>query len=171
MKHKNYSINNMKFYVDKVFENSTNVSFLEKIQEYHNETGLPIDVRIRLKTCQCCPDEQEVRWLETMEERLLPHHLDIVRQYLPTTTLQTARVTYLRSCYDKYKLQVAFVENAMDQVRDYDPFFLTMDDIHESDMLLTSLLSKKLFYEEKIMDLRRKKNELQPIRDFLTQCH
>lgn len=149
----------MRFYVDNVFKNSTNVSFLEKIQEYHNETGLAIDVRIRLKTRQCCSEEED-RWLGTMEERLLPHHLDLVRQYLPTTTLQTARDTYLRSCYDKYKLQVAFVENAMDQVRDYDPFFLTMDDIHESDMLLTSLLSKKLFYEEKIMDLRRKKNEL-----------
>ena len=106
-----------------------------------------------------------------MEERLLPHHLDLVCQYLPITTLQTAQETYIRSRYEKYKLQAAFIENAMEQIRNYDPFFLTMDDVHESDMLMTGLISKKLFYEEKIMDLKRKKNELQPIRNFFTQCH
>jgi hypothetical protein len=155
----------MRFFVQNVFENSS-ISFLKKIQDYHEETGLPIEVHIRLKTPRHSPS-----WLGTMEERLLPHHLHLVRQYLPTTTLRTARETHLRSCYDKYKLQVAFVESAMEQVRNYDPFFLTMDEIHESDMILTSLLSKKQFYEEKIMDPRRKKNELQPIRDFFAQCH
>lgn len=142
------------------------MSFLRKIQEYHEETGLPVEVSIRLKPAPRCPS-----WLGTMEERLLPHHLDLVRQHLPATTLQTARDTHLRACYDKHKLQAAFVENARDQVRDYDPFFLTMDEVHESDMLLTSSLSKKRFYEEKIMDLRRKKNELQPVRDFFAQCY
>ena len=162
----------MRFFVENVFENrdsSTFSSFLEKIQEYHDETGLAICFSIRLKSSLPCHEEPS--WLRTIEEQLLPHHLDLVRQYLPITTLQTARDAYIRSRYDKYKLQVAFVENAVEQVRDYDPFFLTMDDIHQSDMLLTGLISKKLFYEEKIMDLRRKKNELQPVRDFFAQCH
>ena len=156
----------MKCFVQDVFENTDSLFFLKKIQDYHEETGLPVEVRTRLKTQRPSPS-----WLETMEERLIPHHLDLVRQYLPRKTLETAKGVYLRACYDKYKLQVAFVENAVDQVRDYDPFFLTMDEIHESDMLLTSLLSKKRFYEEKIMGPRRKKNELQPVRDFFAECY
>lgn len=160
----------MRYYVQNVFEESDNkYTFLEKINEYHEETGLPISLSIRRKFPLSF--HKEPSWLRSMEERLLPHHLDLVCQYLPITTLQTAQETYIRSRYEKYKLQAAFVENAMEQIRNYDPFFFTMDDVHESDMLLTGLISKKLFYEEKIMDLKRKKNELQPIRNFFTQCH
>lgn len=150
----------MRFFVQNVFEKSNNIcSFLDKIQEYHDETGLPISFSIRLKFAQRSSDESN-HWLTTMEERLLPQHLKLILEYLPMTTIKKAQDNYIRSRYDKYKLQVAFVQHALDQIRKYDPFFITMDDIHQSDMLLTGLMSKKLFYEEKIMDLRRKKNEL-----------
>jgi hypothetical protein len=170
----------MKCFVQNVFENTgknnnTNFSssFLQKIQDYHEETGLPVSVPVRLKPPpRDCSEEGKNGWLRTMKRRLLPHHFDLVRQYLPMTTLHTARETYIRTRYNQYKLQVAFVENATDQVRGYDPFFLTIDEVHESDMLLTLLVSKKLFYEEKIMGLRRKNNhELQPVGHFFAQCH
>jgi hypothetical protein len=155
-----FKTHTMRFFVQNVFEKSDNTcSFLDKIQEYHDETGLPISFSIRLKFAQHSPDESN-HWLTTMEERLLPQHLELILEYLPMTTLQKARNNYIRSCYDKYKLQVSFVQHSLDQIQNYDPFFITMDDIHQSDMLLTGLISKKLFYEEKIIDLKRKKNEL-----------
>lgn len=137
----------MKCFVRNVLEEDRHASaFLQKIQDYHDETGSPIFVSIRHKTPQ-----RPVAWLRGM----LPQHLDLVRQFLPATTLQTARRTYLRSQYDKFRLQEAFVQAAILQIQEYDPFFLTMDDIHQSDMLQMGLISKKQFYQEKIMDVRK----------------
>ena len=138
----------MRYWVHHIFEEGP--PFLKKIQDFHNETGLPIWVSLRPWKR---PEHSD--WLWRAGDRLLPQHRDLVRQYLPATTVQIARDTYTRSQYHKYKLHVAFVENAIAQIQDYDPFFLTMDDIHDSDMLLTDLISKKLFYQEKIMSVRK----------------
>ncbi len=137
----------MKCFVRNVMEEDRHASvFLQKIQDYHDETGLPIFVSIRRK-----PPQRPATWLRGM----LPQHLDLVRQFLPATTIQTARRTYMRSQYDKFRFQEAFVQAAILQIQEYDPFFLTMDDIHQSDMLQMGLISKKQFYQEKIMDVRK----------------
>jgi len=147
----------MRYFVHDVFHNDEcrrPISFLRKVEEYHQETGNPIHISIRMKSPPHCPTEK--RLLCHVKTNLLPHHLDLVRQYLPKTVMKTAQGSHIRSYYYRYKLQVAFVENALEQVQEYDPFFFTMDDIHESDMLMMDLLSKKVFYEEKIMALRNK---------------
>lgn len=138
----------MKCFVRSVLEEDRYTSaFLQKIQDYHDETGLPIFVSIKCKPPPYCP----ATWLRAM----LPQHTDLVRQFLPVSTVQTAYRTYWRSQYEKCKLQEAFVRDAITQVQEYDPFFLTMDEIHQSDMLVMGMISKKQFYQEKIMDVRK----------------
>lgn len=128
-----------KCFVRNVLEEDRHASaFLQKIQDYHDETGLPIFVSIRHRP----PPKRSAAWIRDM----LPQHTDLVRRFLPTTTIQTARHTYRRSQYEKHKLQEAFVRDAIHQIREYDPFFLTMDEIHQSDMLMMRLISKKQFY-------------------------
>jgi hypothetical protein len=146
----------MRCFVHDVFDDEEfhPMSFLGKIEEYHQETGSPIYVSIRMKFPPHSPTEEML--LSHIKTNLQPHHLDLVRYYLPKTVIKAARASHIRSHYYKYKLQVSFVEHALKQVQEHDPFFFTMDDIHESDMMMMGLLSKKVFYEEKIMALTKK---------------
>ena len=134
-------------------------TFLKKIQQYHDETAEPIYFSMRLPSPLRCPEE--LKQLCGMKERLQPHHLDLVHQYLPRNTVKTARHNYFRSQYYKSKLKVGFVMNAILQIQEFDPFYITMDEIHHSDHLMMELISEKQFYEEKILNLPLR-NELSP---------
>jgi len=136
------------YYVKDVFKDIKGHDFLGKIQEYHDETGEPIYFSIRLKIPKGSP--QELTFLKNMKTHLKTHHLELVKNYLPLSAFRVAQKTHLKSQYYKSKLECALIENAIRQIQEYDPFYLTMDDIHEGDMMLTSLTYKKMYYEEKI---------------------
>lgn len=137
------------YYVQDVFE-SIKSGFLEKVRDYHDETGRPIYVSIRVKKPPCCPDEKQL--LQNMQTYLRGYNLELVGQYLPLTTHKKARETHIRTQYYNYKLKIAFIEDAIQQIGGYDPFYITMDDIHETDMLLMELINRQMYYKEKMMN-------------------
>jgi hypothetical protein len=136
------------YYVKEVFKDPTMYCLLRKIQEYHDETGEPIYFSVRLKFPFCCP--QESQFLNNMKTYLKTHHLELVKKYLPVATYKTAQKTHIRHQYYQTKLESVFIENAIQQIQEYDPFYLTMDDIHEGDSMLTNLEFKNIYYKEKM---------------------
>lgn len=140
----------MSYYVNDVFEDEIkkHYYFLRKIQEYHDETGNPIYFSIRLNIPM--GSQQELKLLQNMKNNLKTYQLDNVKQYLSKTTHKTAQKTYNKTQYYKCKLKYAFIENAIQQIQEYDPFHLTMDDIHECDNFMLNLTYKKMYYEEKM---------------------
>lgn len=136
-------------YVEQVFQNPLCV-FLQKIQQYHEETGNLIRMSMKKKKrATSCPVEAGL--LHTMQNNLLPHHLEMVRQYLPPRVYKKARETFLWSQYHQLKQKISFIEDAVQQVQEYDPFYLTMDDIHEADMMLTQMISRMMYYHGMIV--------------------
>lgn len=140
----------MKYFTQDVFGNVGEKNyFLKKVQEYHDETSEPIYFSAHIRKKPRCLNELEL--LSNIRIHLNAENTDLVKKFLPLTTIKTARDTYIRSQYYKHKLEIVFIENAVHQIQDYDPFFLTMDDIHESDALLLDLITKKMYYEEKLL--------------------
>jgi hypothetical protein len=140
----------MKYFTHDVFGNVGEKNyFLRKVQEYHDETYEPIYFSTRIRKKPGCLNELEL--LNNIRVHLNAENTDLVKEFLSLRTIKTARDTYVRSQYYKYKLEIVFIENAVRQIQDYDPFFLTMDDIHESDALLLDLITKKMYYEEKLL--------------------
>lgn len=133
-------------YVEQVFNGFPLCPFLQKIQEYQKETSRPIYMSMKKKREISCPVEMEL--LDNIQNNLLPHHLEMVRQYIPSSVYKKARETFLWSQYHKLKRKISFIENAVQQVQDHDPFYLSMDDIHEADMMLTDMISKMMYYRD-----------------------
>lgn len=121
----------------------------QKIQEYHDDTGEPIYFSLKqpfsLKTCP-----QETKLLQDIKQHLLPHQLSLVHQFLPSQVYETARKAFLREQYYRLKLQSVFLEHAIEQIREHDPFYLSMDDFHDMGMMLTELSYQQLYYKEKM---------------------
>lgn len=135
-------------HVSDVFQDTSTHPFLKKVQEYHDETGNPIELSMKRKKKPHCPQEKQL--LRGIQQNLLPHHIDMIRQYIPPRAHKTARETFLWSQYHEIKQRIAFIENAVQQIQEYDPFYLTMDDIHGSDMMLTELISAMIYYREMV---------------------
>lgn len=140
----------MKLYQKQVFSTiSSQYNFLSKIQQYHDEIGFPIHVSVKHKQVKNNYSTSTTLF-SNIQNNLEPHHIVLVKQYLPATIYKIAYDTYMRRCYHETKLQIAFLQGAMEQIQEYDPFYLTMDDIHEMDMVWTSLSYKLVYYREKI---------------------
>lgn len=136
-------------YVSEVFGEATSLpSCLLKIDDYHDETGNSILFSIRLKPKPECP--KELKHLHTMKSRVGSYHLDMIKKYLPMSALENARQTYFKNQYYKSKHQETFLRNAIQQILDYDPFFLTIDDIHNIEMIQLKITYKRIYYEEKL---------------------
>lgn len=129
-------------------DNDENLLLLQKLQEYQKETGDVIHTpKARYKPLGC---PKEAILLRGIQNNLLPPHIDLIRQYLPLDVVKTAQMTHMRAEHRKLEKKVFFLENAVRQIGEHDPFFLTMDDIHEVDMMLTQFLSKMAYYHENI---------------------
>jgi hypothetical protein len=83
-----------------------------------------------------------------MKQHLDHHHITLVREYLSPSLYKIARETYRRFQYRLVKAKRLFLEQALQQIRDYDNFYLTMDDIHEMDSVMTSLFYQELYFQE-----------------------
>lgn len=118
-----------------------------KIQEYHDETQQTIRCNVRIKRKSGCKTEYNL--LQKIKKNLTEHQIQCLKQFIP---YDHAKKLYWKEKYEKYKLQVDFLENAMNQITEYDPFFLTMDDRHEIDMLLTNLISIQQYINGKYLD-------------------
>lgn len=121
---------------------------LSKVQDYHDETGNCIRFSLRLKPKPECPEE--LRHLRAMKARVGSYHLDMIKKYLPLSALKNARQTYFKNQYYKSKHQETFLKNAIQQILEYDPFFLTIDDIHEMETMQLKMTYKRIYYEEKM---------------------
>lgn len=124
-------------------------NFLKKIQDYHEETGSPIYFSFHLNKPLNNPEEK--RFLQNMTSNIGENNLGLVKQFLSQRTYDKAKETHLKSKYYKYKIQSMFIENAIEQIRGYDPFYFTMDDIHDADAFQTVLVYKKSYYNEKML--------------------
>jgi hypothetical protein len=122
-----------------VFPDTTS-PVLQKIQAYQEETQEPIPTHKKT----ACPEEK--KRLREVRDRLLPHHISLVRQYLPRRVYENV----WRSQYRQLRRRLVFLENAIAQIGEYDPFFLTMDDIHDADRIMTGLLSRMVFYRDRV---------------------
>ena len=140
----NQSINHMRLYRKNLFPDVFQFGFLHKIQQYHDETNLPIYVALKFLPQIPHPSG----FLSNMKQHLAPHHKIWVKEYLPPTVFKMARQTYRRYHYHHIKAKRLFVEQALEQIRDYDEFYLTMDDIHEMDSVMTTLFYQELYYRE-----------------------
>lgn len=140
----------MKCFVHTLFPQYYQHPFLQRVQDFHNETGEPIYLSIKQYSITC-PTESKI--LNTISQHLTPHHISLISGYIPKHVMDTARHTYHRTQYHKIKQQSLFIENAVQQIGEYDPFFLSMDNIHDHDALLTSLLQQKSYHQEQIIFL------------------
>lgn len=142
----------MKYFTQDVFgtKHDDNI-FLRKIKEYEDETGEPIYLSGRIRDHFGCREELEL--LGNIRQYVSTDNTDLIGSFLSMTTIKKARETYYRSQYFRCKLKALFIENAVSQINEYEPFFLTMDDIHESDSLVLNLEIKKVYYQEKLMSL------------------
>lgn len=119
---------------------------LRKIKDFQEETGTTINVRYKNKKIQS--DQEELFLLQKIGVHLLPHHISLVGQFLPLRILDEAKKNFHRTRYNTIKKQIQFLTEAMEQIREYDPFYFTMDDVHESDMMLSDLMLRGMYYEE-----------------------
>lgn len=133
----------MHLYRIDLFPDLSHYAFLYKIQQYHDETHLPIYVVLK-----SIPRIQSSILFSNMKQHLDHHHITLVREYLPPSLYKIARETYRRFQYRLVKAKRLFLEQALRQIQDYDDFYLTMDDIHEIDSVMTSLLYQELYYRE-----------------------
>lgn len=112
------------------------------IKQYHQETGKPVFLTIQKKKTIPPPVSTLVY------ERLVPEHLELIRSYLPRRVLREARAAHYRKLYHQHKLRVVFVGEALRQMREHDPFFVSIDDVHEADGVLTGMTSAMAYYAE-----------------------
>lgn len=130
------------YYVGDVFPKQQHqYRFVEAVEQYHRETGQPVFLPRQKK-------KKEDGAAAALLSRLLPEHLELVRAFLPLRVLREARAAYYRNLYHALKLRVVFVGEALSQVRDYDPFLVSMDDVHEADAALTSMTSLMGYYAD-----------------------
>lgn len=134
----------MYFHVKQIFPNLSQYNFLNKIGQFHEETDHRIYVSVKKNPFFYTRST----FLENMNENLGLYHKQLVQKYLSPNVYKVARETYRRSLYHQTKLQIEFLKNAIQQIREYDEFYLSMEDIHEMDSVMTSLLYKKLYYME-----------------------
>ena len=136
------------YYVWDVFsdEDARHSRFVDAIAQYHLDTGKPILLPRQRQAPSSAPPSTPL-W----HERLLPHHLEMVRSYLPQRVIREARRAHYRKLYHRLKRRVVFVGEALSQVRGHDPFFLSMDDVHDADAALTSMTSWMAYYAERMV--------------------
>lgn len=126
------------YYVWDVFPGGCRLTGI--LEQYHQETGQPVFLP-RQK-----PPPTPTSLSTQRFERLLPEHLVLIRSFLPRRVLREARAAHYRKLYHQFKLRVVFIEEALRQMRDYDPFFVAMDDVHEADAELTTMASAMAYY-------------------------
>lgn len=114
------------------------------LEQYHQDTGQPIYLPQQKKPPPPCAPS-------LAPERLLPQHLEMIRSFLPRRVLREARAAHYRALYHRFKLRVVFIGEALHQMRDYDPFFVVMDDVHEADAMLTSMTSAMAYYADRMV--------------------
>lgn len=134
--------------VESVFsERMTSSACLQKINNFQQETGMTIHVHFKNKK-KCLTDPDELLLLQKMRAHLLPHHVGLVGKFLPTRVVDEAKKNFHRTRCHTIKKQIHFLTEAIQQIQEYDPFYLTMDDVHESDMMLSDLMLRRMYYEE-----------------------
>ena len=119
---------------------------LQKIEEYHNETGETIYVSGKKPYPHGCPREKY--FLRTIQQELPPSHVQLVKEYLSQQTLETAKKNHMRNCYHEMKWRILFLETAIQEIQKQDPFYLTVEDVDELNCLITDMIFKKLYYQE-----------------------
>lgn len=147
----------MKCFVQQIFPHYYQYPFLQRIQDYHDETGEAIHISMKYYS-NGCPVESAL--LTTISNQFTAHHIALVSEYLPPRVFLMARYIYHRTQYNDLKKQSLFIEKAMRQIGEYDNFFMSMENVHECDALLTLLLQQRLYYQEHFifLSLRNRNN-------------
>lgn len=131
----------MRLYRKDLFPNLSQYNFLKKIQQFHDETNLPIYISIKR-----LPVVPPSTIISEFQQKMEPFHIELVKKYLSPKIYRIAQDTYKRSQYHQIKLKITFLENAIQQIQEYDVFYLNMDDIHEIDMVITCLSYQQMDY-------------------------
>lgn len=134
--------------VENVFADSIATCIcLQKMKEFQEETATTIQVPCEKRQVSfgCC---QELELLKKIQENVLPYHMTLICSMIPLHVVATAKKTFFRRKYHNIKKKIQFLTHAVQQIQEHDPFYLTMDDVHESDMLLTDLMLRQMYYEE-----------------------
>lgn len=137
------------YYVWDVFseEDARHFRFVDAVIQHHRDTGQPIFLPAQKKRQK----PHTASALRGRLEALAPQHLELVRACLPRRVVREARAAYYRDLYQRLKLKVLFVREALSQMRAHDPFSLTMDDVHDADAALTSMTSWMVYYTDQMV--------------------
>ena len=119
---------------------------LQKIRDFQEETTTTIHVPYKKQPSFGC--REELKLVRNIEENVLPHHIQLIYSMMPLHVLANAKKTFFRMKYHDIGKKIRFLTNAVQQIQEHDPFYLTVDDVNESDMLLTDLMWRQMYYEE-----------------------
>ena len=131
--------------VETLFPKMKENQCLQKMSEFQEEIGI---FSFSSKPPSPLGCKEELNLLRDIEKKTYPHHITMIRSFISQSVMKNAKKTHIKKKYRIVQKQIRFLESAVQEIQEYDPFYLSMDDIHESDMMLSTLMLRAMYYEE-----------------------